>query len=298
MSKAVPNTLPPCAASAAAVSATWSALREQNATSAPSAANSSTVARPMPRLPPVRITFFPFNPRSMVFFLVCAGAEWRMGACANHCPFERNGHPACDSKRQTRRDAGEHDGQVERQARRGSGRQQRRQHGPAHRPPLSGRRRASAGRRAQGKRAGRFANAHQCHWAPCDITAEASLAALANAASMPWADRHCRQRHRLGPAQPFLDTTREELDTITALQYVGPFQFYQAMIRKMARSQGGSGGSLIQISSATATIMLNDHAAYMGTKAGTDHVVRCVAHEFGHEGIRANSISPASPKRR
>jgi NAD(P)-dependent dehydrogenase (short-subunit alcohol dehydrogenase family) len=44
--------------------------------------------------------------------------------------------------------------------------------------------------------------------------------------------------------------------------------------------------------------MLNDHAAYMGTKAGTDHVVRCVAHEFGHEGIRANSISPASPKRR
>ena len=30
----------------------------------------------------------------------------------------------------------------------------------------------------------------------------------------------------------------------------------------------------------------------MGTKAGTDHVIRCVAHEFGQEGIRANSISP------
>jgi len=64
------------------------------------------------------------------------------------------------------------------------------------------------------------------------------------------------------------------------------------MIRKMARSFGGQGGSIIQISSATATIMLNDHAAYMGTKAGTDHVIRCVAHEFGKEGIRANSISP------
>ena len=44
------------------------------------------------------------------------------------------------------------------------------------------------------------------------------------------------------------------------------------------------GGSIIQISSATATIMLNDHAAYMGTKAGTDHVVRCVANEFGAQG--------------
>jgi NAD(P)-dependent dehydrogenase (short-subunit alcohol dehydrogenase family) len=30
----------------------------------------------------------------------------------------------------------------------------------------------------------------------------------------------------------------------------------------------------------------------MGTKAGTDHVVRCVANEFGQSGIRANSISP------
>ena len=53
-----------------------------------------------------------------------------------------------------------------------------------------------------------------------------------------------------------------------------------------------AGGSIIQISSATATILFHDHAAYMGTKAGTDHVIRCVAEEFGAKGIRANSISP------
>ncbi|NWG90927.1 MAG: SDR family oxidoreductase, partial [Parvularculaceae bacterium] len=52
------------------------------------------------------------------------------------------------------------------------------------------------------------------------------------------------------------------------------------------------GGSIIQISSATAKIMLNNHASYMGTKAGIDHVVRVVAHEFGERGIRCNSISP------
>jgi NAD(P)-dependent dehydrogenase (short-subunit alcohol dehydrogenase family) len=52
------------------------------------------------------------------------------------------------------------------------------------------------------------------------------------------------------------------------------------------------GGSIIQISSATATILHSDHAAYMGTKAGIDHVVRCVANVFGARGIRANSISP------
>jgi NAD(P)-dependent dehydrogenase (short-subunit alcohol dehydrogenase family) len=38
--------------------------------------------------------------------------------------------------------------------------------------------------------------------------------------------------------------------------------------------------------------MLEHHAAYMGTKAGIDHVVRCVANEYGHKGIRVNSISP------
>lgn len=87
--------------------------------------------------------------------------------------------------------------------------------------------------------------------------------------------------------KPFLDNTSEELAKITALQFIGPFQFFQAMVAAMT-----GGGSLIQISSATATIMLNDHAAYMGTKAGIDHVMRCIANEFGDRGIRANSISP------
>jgi len=95
-----------------------------------------------------------------------------------------------------------------------------------------------------------------------------------------------------GLLKPFLETTKEELRRITALQYEGPFYFFQAAIEAMGRQSGGRGGSIIQISSATATIMLNDHAAYMGTKAGTDHVIRRVAHEFGEQGIRANSISP------
>lgn len=90
-----------------------------------------------------------------------------------------------------------------------------------------------------------------------------------------------------GLLKPFLETTEDEIDRISALQFKGPFMFFQAMIEVMA-----GGGSLIQISSATATIMLNDHAAYMGTKAGTDHVIRCIANDFGERGIRANSISP------
>lgn len=138
-----------------------------------------------------------------------------------------------------------------------------------------------------------FARDTACLWLPCDLTSETSTTELADAA--------CQQLGGIdiainatgwGLLKPFLETTHDELVEMSALQFIGPFHFCQAMVRKMARSMGGRGGSIIQISSATATIMFHDHAAYMGTKAGTDHVIRCVANEFGPEGIRANSISP------
>ena len=90
-----------------------------------------------------------------------------------------------------------------------------------------------------------------------------------------------------GLLKPFLETSKVEIERMAALQFTGAILFYQAMLRAM-----GDGGCMIQISSATASIMLEDHAAYMGTKAATDHVIRCVANEFGHRGIRANSIAP------
>ncbi|MDE2404878.1 MAG: SDR family oxidoreductase [Sphingomonadales bacterium] len=138
-----------------------------------------------------------------------------------------------------------------------------------------------------------FAGATGCLWAPCDLTDPGSVEALVDAAGSRLGGIDIAVNATgWGLLKPFLDTTGEELDGMIALQFAGPFRLYQALVRKMARSRGGRGGSIIQISSATATIMLNDHAAYMGTKAGTDHVIRCVANEFGLEGIRANSISP------
>jgi NAD(P)-dependent dehydrogenase (short-subunit alcohol dehydrogenase family) len=122
----------------------------------------------------------------------------------------------------------------------------------------------------------------------CDITSKNELAALA-AFARDWGGHVdiAVNATGWGLLKPFLETTEDEIERMTALQFKGPFMFFQSMIEQMDR-----GGSLIQISSATATIMLNDHAAYMGTKAGTDHVVRCIANEFGARGIRANSISP------
>ena len=122
----------------------------------------------------------------------------------------------------------------------------------------------------------------------CDITSRHELRALA-AFAKDWGGSLdiAVNASGWGLLQPFLETSEDEIDRITALQFKGPFMFFQAVLEVMGR-----GGSIIQISSATATIMLEDHAAYMGTKAGTDHVIRCVANEFGQRGVRANSISP------
>lgn len=131
-------------------------------------------------------------------------------------------------------------------------------------------------------------------YALCDITSEQDLAQLVTRTQDAFGGVdiaiNCTG---WGLLTPFLDTTREELERMCALQFIGPYQFFQAVLRGMA-----DGGLIVQVSSATARIMMDDHAAYMGTKAGIDHVIRCIANEFGARGIRANSVSPgftASP---
>ncbi|SCW38707.1 NAD(P)-dependent dehydrogenase, short-chain alcohol dehydrogenase family [Sphingobium faniae] len=94
-----------------------------------------------------------------------------------------------------------------------------------------------------------------------------------------------------GLMKALTETTEDDLDKMVGIQFKGPIFFFQALIPAMPQ-----GGSIIQISSATASIMLEHHAAYMGTKAGIDHVIRAIANEYGHQGIRANSISPGLTK--
>lgn len=124
-------------------------------------------------------------------------------------------------------------------------------------------------------------------WVACDITDEASLnKAVEDAADKTGGLDIGVNSTGWGLLKPFLGTSRDELERMAAVQFTGPFQFFQALVRNMQH-----GGSIIQISSVTATIMFEDHAAYMGTKAGIDHVIRTIANEFGDRGIRANSIA-------
>jgi NAD(P)-dependent dehydrogenase (short-subunit alcohol dehydrogenase family) len=124
----------------------------------------------------------------------------------------------------------------------------------------------------------------------CDITKKADIQALADQAVSAFGGCDIAVNCTgWGLMAPLLDTSEEQLDQMMALQFKGPYFFLQVFAGLMAEK---GGGSIIQISSASATALLENHAAYIGTKAGTDAVVRCFANEFGAKGVKVNAIAP------
>jgi NAD(P)-dependent dehydrogenase (short-subunit alcohol dehydrogenase family) len=130
------------------------------------------------------------------------------------------------------------------------------------------------------------------HYALCDITDRDQVFALAAAAreNMGGVDIAINATG-WGLLKPLLETTQEDLDRIVELQFKGVHHFLQAFVEAMMANDP-PGGSIIQLSSATTQSLINNHAAYIGTKAGSEALIRCVANDYGEHGIRANIVSP------
>ena len=135
-------------------------------------------------------------------------------------------------------------------------------------------------------------------WALCDIADRGQVEALADRAREAFGGVDVAVNATgWGLLKPLLDVTADELDAIVALQFTGVHHFLARFVEAMLRNDP-PGGSLIQISSATVRAPIGDHATYIGTKAGSEALIRCVANDFGVRGIRANVVSPgltASP---
>ncbi len=133
-----------------------------------------------------------------------------------------------------------------------------------------------------------LASAISGDWILCDIARKADVEALASEVVR----RHGRidigvNATGWGLLKSLQEITEEELDQIIALQFKGVHYFLSAFVRAMP-----NGGSLMQISSATTQCIIDDHAAYIGTKSGSEALIRCVANQYGPQGIRANTVSP------
>ena len=136
-------------------------------------------------------------------------------------------------------------------------------------------------------------------WRLCDVTRSDDVAGLAAFAVERFggldAAVNCTG---WAPMTKLLEVREEELDKLCQLQFKGVYFFLQHMVAQMAAHRGGS---IVQMSSASAYALLWNHAAYIATKSAGDALVRCFANEFGAKGVRLNSIAPgltASPMTR
>ena len=97
----------------------------------------------------------------------------------------------------------------------------------------------------------------------CDITKESEMAALADAAVQAHGRLdiavNCCGEAIMGY---IAETDEATLRRATDIHFIGPFFFLKHMAARMSE-----GGSIVTLSSITATLMFPNHAAYMGAKA-------------------------------
>jgi 3-oxoacyl-[acyl-carrier protein] reductase len=77
---------------------------------------------------------------------------------------------------------------------------------------------------------------------------------------------------------------------VAAVQFFGFYYF----MRHMGNAQAASGGgSLINVTSATAILVPEGIAAYSGCKAGINFVIKIAAREYGVDQVRVNALAPS-----
>jgi NAD(P)-dependent dehydrogenase (short-subunit alcohol dehydrogenase family) len=124
--------------------------------------------------------------------------------------------------------------------------------------------------------------------AVCDITSDASVAALAKKAVDAFGGLDIAI-NTAGEAimGDIAVASEEKIRRAVDIHFIGPMFFFKHMAAAIDHD-----GCIITCSSITADRVIASHAAYMGAKAGTDHVARAAALEFGSRNIRVNSVSP------
>jgi len=89
------------------------------------------------------------------------------------------------------------------------------------------------------------------------------------------------------------EITDDRLQSILDVNVSGALYCAAAAVRRMSTSHGGSGGSIINISSIAAILgAANEYVDYAMSKGALDSMTTGLANEVATEGIRVNAIRP------
>lgn len=97
----------------------------------------------------------------------------------------------------------------------------------------------------------------------------------------------------VAPALPLADMPAERLERMFRVNVLGAYLCAREAARRLARTRGGSGGSVVLVSSAASRLgSPGEYVDYAGCKAALDTLAVGLAKELGPEGVRVNAVRP------
>ncbi|MBV6634022.1 MAG: SDR family oxidoreductase [Alphaproteobacteria bacterium] len=95
------------------------------------------------------------------------------------------------------------------------------------------------------------------------------------------------------PQGPFESYTVDRMQRVFATNIMGAFLTAQEAVRHMAKRNGGQGGAIVNVSSASARLgSPNEYIDYAASKGAMDTMTIGMAKELAGEGIRVNAVRP------
>ncbi|GAA2516872.1 SDR family oxidoreductase [Pilimelia columellifera] len=87
--------------------------------------------------------------------------------------------------------------------------------------------------------------------------------------------------------------TVDRLTEVLRVNVIGPFLCAQQAVRRMSTARGGSGGAIVNVSSAAARLgSPNEYVDYAASKGALDTFTTGLSLEVAGEGIRVNAVRP------
>jgi NAD(P)-dependent dehydrogenase (short-subunit alcohol dehydrogenase family) len=97
----------------------------------------------------------------------------------------------------------------------------------------------------------------------------------------------------VAPGSHLADMSVERMKRVFDTNVLGAYVCAREAARRLSKSRGGAGGSIVLISSAAARIGgAGEYVDYAGSKGAIDTLTLGLAKELGPEGVRVNAIRP------
>ncbi|MDB6082221.1 MAG: glucose-dehydrogenase [Gammaproteobacteria bacterium] len=95
-----------------------------------------------------------------------------------------------------------------------------------------------------------------------------------------------------GLRQPIEDIDASQFHRILDVNLVGTFLCTKEAVRRMAKSRGGAGGAIVNLSSTVTRTGGYRLSPYVAAKAGIEGLTKALSRELAPDNIRINALSP------